>query len=322
MKLSTRKIFPTLKNSPKRKYKINHKPKLSSPFVTINNVSKNLNSNIKQSLITKINNVNNKNPFSNPEIITNRVKLKNIRKIKSSKNQDLHLKSLNTNNNNDDDSYIDNILLTSKSDSNKYLTEANENGKENVNGNIQDIDNLCELFKSSDLRAAIIIDEKGNNNLNSEQKNIINNYFNKKNKINSIPVQEYKENKNLFEQKHVSNQKLFFKLNDNNLKNNKNMDKNTNANTNVNKKSNGGNNNKKKLIIHKKFMSNQQNKIKIKLGESFIIRKEKEKKQKKDYDNNSIFENCTNQSIDSSFLGSSLDDLIFLNYLVDNNKRT
>ena len=31
-------------------------------------------------------------------------------------------------------------------------------------------------------------------------------------------------------------------------------------------------------------------------------------KEKNDLDNNSIFEKCTNKSIDSSFLGSSLDD--------------
>ena len=40
MKLSTQKIFKTLKNTPKRKIKLSQKPKLISQHLTINKVSK------------------------------------------------------------------------------------------------------------------------------------------------------------------------------------------------------------------------------------------------------------------------------------------
>ena len=113
MKLSTKKLFSTIKNSPKRKFKINHKQKLSSPYVTSNSISKN--STLKRKLFTKTNNTK-ENPFSKPQICSSRIRNKNINKILSSKNQNLYLETLKTY----EDSYINNLLLTSESDSNKY----------------------------------------------------------------------------------------------------------------------------------------------------------------------------------------------------------
>lgn len=43
-----------------------------------------------------------------------------------------------------------------------------------------DIDKLCQEFKNSELKTAFVIDNNGNNNLNSKQKKIIGNYFEKK----------------------------------------------------------------------------------------------------------------------------------------------
>ena len=311
MKLSTKKLFTSLKNSPKRKFKVNHKPKLSSPFVKINNTSKN----VKQSLLPKQNNPI-KNPFTKPEMKPYQLRNKNMRQIESSKNQVFHFLTVNENNkyndNDYDDSYINNILLTSESDSNKFIsekennyfrTEIHEESPKN-----DEIEDLCKLFKQSNLKGTIVIDEKGNNNLNVEQKNIINNYFDKKNKknkkhskINSIRVQEYKGNKNIFQQ-NISNVKTFSKLSYNNIKNNINFD------------INNGGKKKDRIIVHKKILSTKiNNNESINLNESLIIKndknKEKEKDEKDITENNSIFE--TYRSIDSSFLGSSMGDVFF-----------
>ena len=113
MKLSTKKLFSTIKNTPKRKFKINHKQKLSSPYVTSNSISNN--STLKRKLFTRTNNTK-ENPFSKPQICSSRIRNKNINKILSSKNQNLYLETLKTY----EDSYINNLLLTSESDSNKY----------------------------------------------------------------------------------------------------------------------------------------------------------------------------------------------------------
>lgn len=295
MKLSTKKLFSTIKNSPKRKFKINHKQKLSSPYVTSNSISKN--STLKSKLFTKTNNTK-ENPFSKPQICSNRIRNKNINKILSSKNQNLNLETLKTN----EDSYINNLLLTSESDSNKYEQMSERKNKFlSKNEGDHDINTLCELFKQSNLKSTIVIDSKGNNNLDLEQKKIIDNYFNKKNKnkINSIPVEEYKENKVIFQQKtplNSSNKKALSKINNN-------VKQIINTNENKNKII------KHRIVIHKKILSTRENINKnININDSYIIKKEEEKNE---IDNNSIFENCSNKSINSSFLGSSLDDKFF-----------
>jgi hypothetical protein len=311
MKISTKKLFTSLKNSPRRKFKINHKPKLSLACTTKNNTSKN----IKQNLFPKQNNPNKINPFSINELPAHRLRNKNIKQFKSSKNQDLHLKTVNANNiyNDSDDSYNNNNLLTSESDSNKHIPEnenkflSRENGENGENQPERDaIDNLRKLLKQTNLKGAIIIDEKGNNNLNVEQKNIINDYFDKKgkneSKINLIRVQKYKNNKNIFEHK-ISNTKTFSKLSCKNIK------QNININFNIGLNNNNNNNTKKdRIIVTKKLLSTKEKKNEIlNLNESLI----KNEKEHKDVDNinNSIFENCTNRSFDSSFLGSSMDEV-------------
>jgi hypothetical protein len=248
MKISTKKLFTSLKNSPKRKFKIHHTPKLSSPFVTKNITSKN----IKQSLFPKQNNQIKINPFSIKELPAHRLRNKYIKQFKSSKNQDLHLKTVNVNNkyndiyNDSDDSYNNNILLTSESDSKKHISENENKHLCGENSPEHDtIDNLRKLLKQSNLKEAIIIDEKGNNNLNVEQKNIINDYFGKKgknngSKINLIRVQNYKNNKNIFEHK-ISNAKALPKLSCKNIK----------LNININNGVNNTNNKKDRTIVPK-----------------------------------------------------------------------
>ena len=223
----------------------------------------------------------------------------------------LHLKTVNVNNkyndiyNDSDDSYNNNILLTSESDSKKHISENENKHLCGENSPEHDtIDNLRKLLKQSNLKEAIIIDEKGNNNLNLEQKNIINDYFGKKgknngSKINLIRVQKYKNNKNIFEHK-ISNTKALPKLSCKNIK----------LNININNGVNNTNKKKDRTIVPKKLSSTKErlNDI-LNLNESSI----KNEKEDKDFDNNnnSIFENCTNRSFDSSFLGSSMNEAFF-----------
>jgi hypothetical protein len=302
MKLSTQKIFKTLKNTPKRKPKLSQKPKLSSQHLTINKVSK-LGNNPKSKIF--LNTVSeSENPFTEPKTRTSQIRRKTSKNILL-KNQKIEINLFKTEDDlfQDEDSYINNVLLTSESDSNKYENNAEVEIRElKKDAQKKDIDSLCKMFQKSDLKSTIIIDNQGNNNLNKEQKEIIGNYFNfnknkcinsiNKIKINSIPSQKYKENKTLFIEKSplIISSKCkgtVYKFN-NNLKNSK-------------------ENKKAKLIIHKKILSTKEaiNK-KNKLGE--LLGLKIDNKQKCDIDNNSIFENCTNKSIDSSFLGSSLDD--------------
>ena len=63
MELSTKKLFSSLKNSPKRKFKVNHTIKLSVPNVLIDKLSNNINPNLKKNLFLKTPNLNKNNPF-------------------------------------------------------------------------------------------------------------------------------------------------------------------------------------------------------------------------------------------------------------------
>ena len=307
MKLSTKKLFTSLKNSPKkRKFKVKHNPKLSSPFVSFNTLSKNLNSNIKQKLFTKTT-ISNENPFSK----SSKVKTKKINKMMSSKNNPKinidFFKSKDLFN--DDESYIDNLLLTSESDSNKYEYKIRGDKKEKTYTKKDEPNfELYNLFKGSNLKNTIVIDDNGNNNLDFEQKKIIDDYFNQKdkkvkNKINTIPVEKYNDNNKLFKQDIpiiLSNQKTL----DNN-RTNKDY-------KNINIKNNKIQTQRKtkRIINHKKIQSIQQNNNKkINIDNFFMINNQKDISER---GSQSIFENYTNRSISSSFLGSSLNDDFYL----------
>ena len=86
----------------------------------------------------------------------------------------------------------------------------------------------------------------------------------------------------------------------------KNIKQNININFNIGL--NNNNTKKDRIIVTKKLLSTKEKKNEIlNLNESLI----KNEKEHKDADgvNNSIFENCTNRSFDSSFLGSSMDEV-------------
>ena len=176
--------------------------------------------------------------------------------------------------------YFKDILLTSEFDSN--LNNENE------------IETLCKMFQSSKLKSTIIMDNNGNSNLNNEEKKFIEDYLDKKEKlenkikkckINSIKVQNYNHNDILLKQKTSSNKAINFKFMKNDFLT---ID------------------NNKRKISNKPILYNKQ---KNKISDFFQFNGKSEDENEKadnDKENNSMFENCTNKSFDSSFLGSSL----------------
>jgi len=328
MELSTKKLFSSLKNSPKRKFKVNHTFKFSAPNVLLDKISNNINPNMKKQLFSKTSNFNKNNPFyKTPQINNKKKKVIQISKIKKA-NIDL-LKS-NDSQSQSSSSYTESMLFSSESDTdsekpkskdnkdkkdnknNKDNKDNNDKKEENKNNNKQkqvkfDIDNLCNLFKSSNLKSTIVIDDKGNNNLNLEQKKFINDYFTlkekkDKNRINTIPVQNYKENNKLFNQKtpyKINNTKSFF--NKNNVAEKSLSNLKTNNET-INKRRT------QKIINHKKLKSTKNI---VSIPKLFLSNIPKEAPI---IDSHSVFEDFTNRSLDSSFLGSCVNEEFFQDF--------
>ena len=312
MELSTKKLFSSLKNSPKRKFKVNNTVKLSVPNVLINKISNNINPNLKKKLYLKTPYSNKNNPFYK----TSKINDKKKQEFQTSKKPKINNDALKSEESpNLSFSYDDSSMFSSSesdSKSEKPINKKNKSKKEENKCNNKtkhvnfDIDNLYNIFKSSNLKSTIVIDDKGNNNLNLEQKKFINDYFSQKdkkdkNKINTIPVQNYKENNKLFKQKtpyNNNNTKVFFKKNNFAEKSLSNLK--TNNDT-INKRRT------QKIINHKKL---QSTKNMVKVPKLFLSHIPKETPE---IDSQTVFENCTNRSIDSSFLGSCLNDEFFQN---------
>ena len=312
MELSTKKLFSSLKNSPKRKFKVNHTIKLSVPNVLFDKISNNINPNLKKKLYLKTPYSNKNNPFYK----TSKINDKKKQEFQTSKKPKINNDALKSEESpNLSFSYDDSSMFSSSesdSKSEKAINKNNKNKKEENKCNNKtkhvnfDIDNLYNIFKSSNLKSTIVIDDKGNNNLNLEQKKFINDYFSQKdkkdkNKINTIPVQNYKENNILFKQKNPynnNNSKVFFKKN--NVAEKSLSILKTNNET-INKSRT------QKIINHKKL---QSTKNMVKVPKLFLSHIPKETPE---IDSQTVFENCTNRSIDSSFLGSCLNDEFFQN---------
>ena len=292
MKLSTKKLF---KSTQKPKYSKIQKQKPSA--VNSNNkINPNHTSKIGQmsskTILMKI------NPFNSDN------KIRKQQKHITTKLPTLQLKSPNDKN----------LLSDLDNNANNYYNLPNNESDSNkqIHDEEMDIEVLRNLFHSSKLNKALIMDDQGNNNIDSEQKQLIKNCIDEKDrleknikncKINSIKTQKYHEN-NIF-----SKQKNNIDKNASNLKYKKvdvkdkevirsryrvntvrNKKLNFDKNILINRKSNGF----KNLII---------------FTETKCIEDTKNSKMNKDKENNSIFENCTNKSLDSSFLGSSMADV-------------
>ena len=292
MKLSTKKLF---KSTQKPNYSKIQKQKPSAA---------NSNNKINPNHTSKIGKMSSKtilmkiNPFNSDN------KIRKQQKHITTKLSTLQLKSPNDKN----------LLSDLDNNANNYYNLSNNESDSNkkIHDEEMDIEVLRNLFHSSKLNKALIMDDQGNNNIDSEQKQLIKNCIDEKDrleknikncKINSIKTQKYHEN-NIF-----SKQKNNIDKNASNLKYKKvdvkdkevirscyrvntvrNKKLNFDKNILINRKSNGF----KNLII---------------FTETKCIEDTKNSEMNKDKENNSIFENCTNKSLDSSFLGSSMADV-------------
>ena len=292
MKLSTKKLF---KSTQKPKYSKIQKQKPSA--VNSNNkINPNHTSKIGQmsskTILMKI------NPFNSDN------KIRKQQKHITTKLPTLQLKSPNDKN----------LLSDLDNNANNYYNLPNNESDSNkkIHDEEMDIEVLRNLFHSSKLNKALIMDDQGNNNIDSEQKQLIKNCIDEKDrleknikncKINSIKTQKYHEN-NIFSKqknnidKNASNLK-YKKLD---LKDKEVIRSRYRVNTVRNKKLNFD----KNILINRK--SNGFKNLII-FTETKCIEDTKNSKMNKDKENNSIFENCTNRSLDSSFLGSSMADV-------------
>ena len=292
MKLSTKKLF---KSTQKPKYSKIQKQKPSAV---------NSNSKINPNHTSKIGQMSSKtilmkiNPFNSDN------KIRKQQKHITTKLPTLQLKSPNDKN----------LLSDLDNNANNYYNLPNNESDSNkqIHDEEMDIEVLRNLFHSSKLNKALIMDDQGNNNIDSEQKQLIKNCIDEKDrleknikncKINSIKTQKYHEN-NIF-----SKQKNNIDKNASNLKYKKVDVKDKEVirsryrvNTVRNKKLNFD----KNILINRK--SNGFRNLII-FTETKCIEDTKNSEMNKDKENNSIFENCTNKSLDSSFLGSSMADV-------------
>ena len=280
MKLSTKKIFESTK---KRKYSKKIKLKSSTVNPQIKIESNHINKNEKIGVIsipnkyanTTITKINPFNPFNN---ISRNKKLMNLKTKENQLKKDKIL--FNT---------LEENILSIKFDLNMQ-----NNDKE------MDIEEPSNIFLDSKLKKVIIMDNQGNNNIDSEQKQFIKNCFDEKNKLE----------KNIKQRKFASLKTMNFHVN--NLSKHKNYDIKAINSFRTTKRINTVKN--KTINIGKSNLS-KKNSFGLKNLIIFVETKNKEDENKKKIDeereNNSMFENCTNKSFDSSFLGSSMDDDLF-----------
>jgi hypothetical protein len=280
MKLSTKKIFESTK---KRKYSKKIKLKSSTVNPQIKIESNRINKNEKIGVISMPNKYANTtitkiNPFNSFNNISRNKKLMNLKTKENQLKKDKIL--FNT---------LEENILSIKFDLNMQ-----NNDKE------MDIEEPSNIFLDSKLKKVIIMDNQGNNNIDSEQKQFIKNCFDKKNKLE----------KNIKQRKFASLKTMNFHVN--NLSKHKNYDIKAINSFRTTKRINTVKN--KTINIGKSNLS-KKNSFVLKNLIIFVETKNKEDENKKKMDeereNNSIFENCTNKSLDSSFLGSSMDDDLF-----------
>ena len=332
MKLNTKKLFESsssIKTTPKSKLKFPHKYKYSSPFLnanqTINNKS-NTNSNIKQKLFQTSN--KKVNPFIYSSEKSQESKIYKTRRKSKMKTIQYNIENLEKNDLFEDSD--NNIRLTNESDNNdnnQNIVNTIENDKKNEKQNQKDEIGEFNLFQKNALKSTIIVDNNGNNNLDLEQKKIIEDYFKKKS-IKNKPLQNnFKRGIRKIPTQIYKNKTSFFNRIYGNIEKASNI-----------RKNNANNTTKKISILKGLKLKNEYIKIKENLLEvkanltgnkmkSYDINHfffmvddknniQKEKIVKNEYvDNNSLFENENenNLSFNSSFLGSSLDDDFYKN---------
>ena len=307
MKLSTKKIFTSSK---KAKNPLNKKSKLSItksvPINKSNQSSTEKKENSNQKSNKKNNTASNKiNPFN--ENLSKSKNQNNFlrKKLQSSKEQILKFSKNDNNDTRPNTEHENNAVNDIALNDEFTLEEKNKN----QNQNEFDIETLVNLFKykSSKLKSTIIMDDNGNNNLNSEQKKFIMDCFDKKikmeNNVKKCKIDLIKPKKSC-------------------------KDRFQNYSINLNKKSKNfiRTDRSKRFKTRQPIFSTKQN-YKFKELIKFEERKNDEdslnfNKSHDDKENNSIFENCTDKSLDSSFLGSSLAEEEFIQKIDNGDNQT
>ena len=307
MKLSTKKIFTSSK---KAKNPLNKKSKLSITKSVPINKSNQSSTEKKENSIQKSNKKNNtasnkKNPFNENLSKSNNQNNFLRKKLQSSKEQILKFSKNDNNDTRPNTEHENNTVNDNALNDEFTLEEKNKN----QNQNEFDIETLVNLFKykSSKLKSTIIMDDNGNNNLNSEQKKFIMDCFDKKikmeNNVKKCKIDLIKPKKSC-------------------------KDRFQNYSINLNKKSKNfiRTDRSKRFKTRQPIFSTKQN-YKFKELIKFEERKNDEdslnfNKSHDDKENNSIFENCTDKSLDSSFLGSSLAEEEFIQKIDNDDNQT
>lgn len=336
MKLNTKKVFEgssSLKSTPKLKKREPNKNRKNSIFISRTNTNKtsknkaNSNLNIKQKLFIDSN--KKANPFSEPPEKKSELKKNKLSKLHNNKLSKFKLELEKNENDLFDEHFVNKIKSINETDINNNNFEQNRKIEKQLS-----LNDKYNVFKNTVLKSAFIVDENGNNNLDFEQKEIIDNYFNKKTYINKKGVKKYERSriKKIPTQIYIDNKILFRKIS-NKMNHLKNTTTDTNDNTNNNNKKYGNttldiNYNKlksgcirveenlfkdkiAKIPNCRKMRSTQFNSYFLIDDEKSVIEK-RNKKQINEYENNSLFENDSN-SFDSSFLGSSFDEDFYKN---------
>ena len=191
MKLSTKTLFTSIKNSPKRKFK-EIKQQKSSNIEGLKNSSKSNNLYFDRNesnnlFITKT--IVNENPFRKPRITIRRIKSKKLRKIMS---YNIKEKKIVKEDALIEDSYFNNISITTESEFNEY-------GPKNGNIDINHINNVeqNDLFRKSNIKTKYIIYNKKYYIIGLSPKNKIIDNSNKRNGYSSNKSKN-KIKKNLF----------------------------------------------------------------------------------------------------------------------------
>jgi len=319
MKLTTTKKLFTFPKYPLKKstksakkfifsYKKFEKPKSDTKFIT------SLNKNKKVTKEKQIKTISPKiNPFNKKSCNLIKQKKRKIYNPLSSKAQNINFNFCKIHN------FCDNYFDDDLSELNNFIPTIETESNRHLKNNEFNLDELYNVFKNSELKSTIIMDNCGNNNLNLEQKRFIEDYFDKKKvlennikncKINTIKVEKYHCN-NIFKKESNSQLQNSNKLHFKNLKLNNIQSKPI----------------KKKIqipfgILGKESRYPAGRKI-LSMKENLIIKnllekKNEEEKNEKDIiicndddndeelkDNNSIFEDYMNKSADSSFINSS-----------------
>ena len=297
MKLSTKELLTSTRKGVKMKLNNTHRQKFNIYNETINKTNKNDNSNKKPKLVLHTIS-HHENPFTNPNSKTNQNnKLKNkiIRYNKNIKSSKFNKCIFQENDNILEDNVFSDVFSTEPNSKKNENPLKDKNIDNNNIGNENDFDKLFNAFKNTNLKKTIIIDNNGNNNLNIPQNYLFQDDNNKKNtkKRNCINLKT--------KQKHLST-KLILTYN--------NMKKNNVLNKLKNNVKIPNLNDDFRNILYNNFLSTKEiipkDILEINNGKN-----KKEAEEQKGPENNSIFEDYTNKSIDSSFLGSSLNEVFY-----------